>query len=305
MRNISFITLVLLLLASTSYAATATPVSSFPWSTSFGNTSATITYDSGTEEEVIDHLFTLENQSLSSSLSAAANHTGGTGSMGYRVPISDGTNGSSGVCLGLKFQNPQPEFWMRFYVRYPTGFRWSSLDWHKWVYFGDNGTSDNRNYNSLIFEPAQDGAFRIIAMPSGTGGSYYGDASPTWFDTFAGGGTTSDGSWHYVEFHVKMDTTSSPYNGVAEYWIDGTKHMIITNANFSGGETAARQGWTLFRFNTNQSSPNNSGGIGSPSYVDYDDVVISTTGYIGPIGGGSGSTGSLRPGVSASGVTFR
>ncbi len=302
MRSISLI-LILILLPCAAYAA---PDATLPWSTSFGSSAATITYDGGAETEVVDNLYTLENQSLSSYLSAAANHTGGTGSMGYRVPLSDGLNAASGISLGLKFATPQPEFWMRFYVRYPDGFAWGTFDWHKWVYFGDAGSSDNRNYNSMLFEPASGGAYRIIAMPSGTGGSYYGDASPDWYDTFAGGGTTSDGTWHYVEFHVKMDTSSSPYNGVAEYWIDGVKHLAVTNANFSGGETAARAGWTLFRFNTNQATPGNAGGIGSPSYVDYDDVTISSTGYIGPIdGGGAAATGSMRPGVSASGVTFR
>lgn len=300
MRSISISILVILLLPCLGHTATRSPVT-LPWSSSFGNSAATITYDAS-EENVVDNLFTLENQSLPSYLSVAANHSGGTGSMGYRVPLTDGDNAASGVSLGITFATPQPEFWMRFYIRYPTGFRWSQFEYHKWVYFGDNGTADMRDWNSILFQPASGGAYRIISMPNNT--SYYGDASPTWYDTFADGGTASTGNWHYVEFHVKMDTNSA--NGIAEYWIDGVKHMTVTNANFSGGDTAARQGWTLFRFNTNQAFPGNAGGIGSPSYVDYDDVAISATGYIGPIGGdstspaisltsigGSGSYGSL------------
>jgi len=269
----------LFLLPLLSFAATVTPMT-LPWSSSFGSTAKTFSYD-GNDTNIVDNLAAIENHPLAGYLSATANNPGGTGAMGYQCMIADGLNGNTSPGLGALFATPQKELWFRFYVKYPAGFRWSELGWHKWIYLGDAAS-----YNSLVFEPVGDDQLRIISMNSNV--SYYGTGG--WKTFWAGGGTASNGSWHCVEIHVKMDTNNA--NGIAEYWVDGVKYLSNTTANFSAGSAAARQGWTMWRFNTNQSNPSNAGGIGSPSYVAYDDVAISNTGYIGPLSGGGISTPS-------------
>jgi hypothetical protein len=288
-RFLALIQFALLLLPIISYAATVTPMT-LPWSSSFGSTAKTFSYD-GLDTNIVDNLTVIENQSLSGYLSAMANHPGGSGTMGYQCMISDGDNADSSESLGAYFATPQKELWFRFYVKYPLGFHWGAYDYHKWVYLADAAS-----INSVVFQPVNQDQMRIISMNSNI--SYYGSGG--WKTFWAGGGTDSDGSWHCVEFHVKMDTNSA--NGIAEYWVDTVKKLSVTNANFSAGSSTARQGWTMWRFNTNQSSPSNAGGIGNPSYVAYDDVAISNTGYIGPLGGGGDATPPVISNGSPSGT---
>ncbi len=57
--------------------------------------------------------------------------------------------------------------------------------------------------------------------------------------------------------------------------------MINSNkVNYSNGNATARKGWTSVQIKSNQASPHN--GLAG-SYVDIDDVVIRSSGYIGPI----------------------
>jgi hypothetical protein len=104
-----------------------------------------------------------------------------------------------------------------------------------------------------------------------------------------------------------MDTngtlSSATANGIAELWIDNVNQFSVTNANFSWGDTTAAQGWIYVDIKSNQSSPNNGTGM----YVDYDDIVISTTGRIGPLfsvtASVSGSGGSVSP-LSQTAIAF-
>jgi hypothetical protein len=89
------------------------------------------------------------------------------------------------------------------------------------------------------------------------------------------GSAVADGRWHAYEVHVK---TTSPT--LAESWIDGRLAHRDTNVDF-GGEPI-----TYFVVGSNQCCV-----VVQPDmYTDYDDVAISYTGYIGPIGGATSPT---------------
>jgi len=57
-------------------------------------------------------------------------------------------------------------------------------------------------------------------------------------------------------------------------WIDGVKKIEYTDVDY--GTTS---GWSWFVIGSNQSTPDN----GRNMYVDFDDIAVSNTGYIGPI----------------------
>jgi len=69
-----------------------------------------------------------------------------------------------------------------------------------------------------------------------------------------------------------MDTNG--YDGIAEMWVDGVRKIHYTDVDFG---TAS--GWTYFAIGSNQRYPSN----GRCMAVDFDDIAVSNTGYIGPI----------------------
>ena len=73
-------------------------------------------------------------------------------------------------------------------------------------------------------------------------------------------------------FRSKMDTDGS--DGIAEMWIDGVKRLTYTNVNYG-----THSGWTSLVIGSNQAKPNN----GRSMAVDFDDIAVSNTGYIGPL----------------------
>ena len=44
------------------------------------------------------------------------------------------------------------------------------------------------------------------------------------------GSATSDGQWHAYEIHIKMETSSTTADGVAEAWVDGNKFYRLKRA---------------------------------------------------------------------------
>jgi hypothetical protein len=89
----------------------------------------------------------------------------------------------------------------------------------------------------------------------------------------ANGNRQSDGQWHAYEVHLKLNTPGIA-DGVAETWIDGIRRISATGIDF-----IRTGGWTYLAMAENAGYAAN----GRDAYVDYDDVVISTTGYIGPL----------------------
>lgn len=222
------------------------------------------------------------NTNLHNQITSSANYSAGNGGNGWRVWLNDGNNNNSDV-YGFVFNTPQKEIWCRFYIRYQIGFAWQggSPYYHKVVYlYSSSGANGGFEWGHT------GGSGRVNAW------SNYDSTIPTssgnvWESLFPNG--KSDGSWHCWEFHAKMDTNSS--NGVGELWIDGVKQVSSSTMNWSGGNATVRsQGWTKFGLSINQHSPANTVGIGSPAYVDFDDIAINNTGYIGPLFSTIGST---------------
>lgn len=91
------------------------------------------------------------------------------------------------------------------------------------------------------------------------------------------GGSTGDGNFHVLEVHAKMNTTSTSADGIFEFWLNGTR--IYTNSTVHFANTTGAQ-FTNCAVGGNHNNPQN-GGV--DVYVDFDDLAISTTGYIGPI----------------------
>jgi hypothetical protein len=198
-------------------------------------------------------------------ITSDANHANGDSGKGVRFYIGDGSNVGSGNLL-VKFNTPQKEFWIRWYMRYHEGFKWNNISYDKILYIYTSSTQ------IIPIWYGWDG-FSIGAQNT----SNYHPAKCTgcgWITVMQG--STGDGRWHCYELHIKVDANSS--DGVGELWIDGQQVISQTNVDWSNGEANARQGVTHLLFNSNQSSPNN----GKPTPVDFDDIAVSDRGYIGP-----------------------
>lgn len=189
-----------------------------------------------------------------------ANNPGGGGGYGQRHWEGDGwTNNSGGT--KINFASPQPELWVRWYERFELGFAWQFLTTDKLLYF-DPGTA-------MAVVPHFQGMDKvnIWTMAEGNHPSVNGYG---WQSIM--GSDTGDGQWHFFEVHLKMDTNGS--DGIAEMWVGGVKALSYTNVNFG-----TQPGWTSFLIGSNQRDPLNNRCMA----VDYDDVAVNNTGYIGPI----------------------
>ncbi|MEA1925078.1 MAG: hypothetical protein U9M95_04340 [Candidatus Altiarchaeota archaeon] len=202
-------------------------------------------------------------------ITSAANYPGGDGGKGQRHWVGDGSNQCSGG-LGVRFNSVQSELWIRWYTRYEAGFQWNPLQYDKIIYIFTEHSSTNGN-KAVI--PAWYGSNSFDLEIQGVqGGLHYSSIGHGWTDTM--GGSTSDGQFHCYEVHIKMDTDGS--NGICEAWIDGQQIISFNNCDLG---TQTGSGWTWFTIGSNQYSPNN----GRCMAVDYDDVAVSNTGYIGPL----------------------
>ena len=195
-------------------------------------------------------------------ITSAANNPGGPGGKGQRQWSGDGTNDNSGSTV-VNFNAPQKELWIRWYMRYQAGFKWTTLQYDKILYLDNTTVPEFLGWDSV----------NVYTAPSGNVASTTGG-----WDTVmkngaidpATGHRTSDGQWHYYEVHLKNNGSA----GVAEFWVDGVRHLSANNVSYGTDFNHVIIG-------ENQNSPNN----GGCSYVDFDDIAISTTGYIGPIAG--------------------
>lgn len=189
-----------------------------------------------------------------------ANFPAGGGGKGQRHWKGDGGNKNSGG-TALKFNSIQTELWIRWYMRYEAGFKWNILGYDKMLYIHSNG-----KHVDVIPEWYGRNGFDIGAQ--GAGGRYP-CFNCGWESTM--GGPLSDGKWHCFEIHIRMDTNGS--DGVSEAWIDGKN--ILSNKNVDFGTV---DGWSWFLIGSNQAKPDN----GRCMAVDFDDIAVSNTGYIGP-----------------------
>lgn len=191
-------------------------------------------------------------------ITAAANNPLGTG-RGFRHWRGEVSGNNGG---GLKIGLPQglTEVWFRWYTRFSPNVQWQTLIQTKDLYINAGSAG---SFTLGVHDGLSPGTFGIAYVPTSL--NMFG--SPGW-------SVIGNGQWHFLEFHVK---TTSPT--IAESWVDGQLVHRNTNVPF-----ATPVNYIVIGSNHCCTLP------GSPDfYNDYDDIAISRTGYIGPIGGSSSS----------------
>jgi hypothetical protein len=190
-------------------------------------------------------------------ITLAANRPGSPG-RGFRHWVGDGTNRNGG---GIRITWPAAsEIWLRFYVRLEKGFAWTNAVNMKMLYV--NQGQSNGFYFGLHGK----------AIGGVIGGTKIHHAPVSWTDWMKG--PVSDGQWHALEIHCKMNSSPSSSDGVWEFWLNGK--LIYSAANVQWSTTAGDK-FSEAQVGSNQADPLN----GRDVYVDYDDIVVST-GRIGP-----------------------
>jgi hypothetical protein len=211
-------------------------------------------------------------------ITSDANFLYGEGGKGQRHWVGDGQNIGSGGSA-IRFNKAEPELWIRWYIRWQSGFKWSALIYEKILYIH---TSNNHAPGSGDANVVPEWyGFDTFSIAVDTGPAHPARCDKCgWDSVMVNGGDdgnghkTSDGQWHCFETHIKMDTNGS--NGIAEQWIDGIQKISKTNINFG-----TKAGWISFYIASNHSYPANGGCVP----VDFDDIAINNTGYIGPLTG--------------------
>lgn len=196
----------------------------------------------------------------------AANNPAGGGGKGYRHWAGDGSNnGGGGINVNW---TSVTEMWLRYYIRFQSGFTWSGSGNMKTVY---------RRFASQFYGGLHEGRFgfhvendQINRNLDGIGNLH---TSTTW-DQWQGS-PTGDGLFHCIEIHVKGNTGGAQ-NGTFECWLDGTLRGTWTDVRFD----AANGFFDTIKFGENHSFIAN-GGV--DNFVDFDDIVMSDSGYIGPL----------------------
>jgi hypothetical protein len=192
-----------------------------------------------------------------------AAYPGGTG-LGFRNYRGDGSNNNSGG-FNIILASPVTEWWMRFYMRFQSGFAWNPAGAPAY-------TKDIRGEDS-------GGTYVIYGIQGGgTLTPYWGITtavlpnqygSKSWSDLM--GGNVGDGLWHCHEFHVKI---ADP-NSVLEIWIDNV--LVMHKSGLTLGVTNVNS----FRVGDNQATPTGAGA--NDYYTDYDEFAVSAVGRVGPL----------------------
>ncbi|MEK7657932.1 MAG: fibronectin type III domain-containing protein [Patescibacteria group bacterium] len=279
---ISFIVIAVLFVSRTTNAAV-----NLPWSTTYN--CANWTQSNGLYNVNCDGLTGGGSWTTADGkeeqITAAANYPAGGGGKGQRSWNGDGINNNSGG-THISFNSSYSELWIRWYMRYETGYTWNPLNHDKILIVNVN----QPGYVVVMFSWADEVAVEV------NGNRYGSGVGNGWNTVMANGGTdsngnkTSDGQWHLYELHLIKDTNGS--NGVAEWWIDGVKRLSRNDVPYG-----TFSGWGGILIASNQNSPSN----GRSVYIDYDDMVISTS---GPIGGGvDAQAPSVPAGLTAQAVS--
>jgi len=228
-----------------------------PWSTSFASSGCTEELLMGYSGANCDGFSNGKGSNVpypsSSVLRTSANNPLGTG-RGAITQINAGKN-YQGSTYGVNFATRQTEYWCRFYIQYQPGFTWTTLQEQK-LAWNDTGSIGNAHIFSLAGNSVrfwnQGLADEVVSGTSNGGWPVIGD-----------------GNWHCLEYHLKYGA-----NGHQDAWVDGVRvinhDLSLTNEN---------GGYEFIDFLVNADAPNAS------YWVKVDDIAISNTGYIGPLGG--------------------
>jgi hypothetical protein len=186
-------------------------------------------------------------------INTGANHTGSP-ERGLRQWFDAGQNQNT-YGLAVAFANKVNQVWVRWYERYKPGFVWNYLQYKKDLYIHDDLLT---GHQSIIPEP-QGNDYCVYAVNSSGQSSTKCSTSPN-----RGWPVIGDGNWHCMELF--FDTS-----GRVIFWTDEVR-VIDTNFGFS---FSYQWGSVEFASNINDVGA-------SCQYIDYDDLAISSTGYIRP-----------------------
>jgi len=204
-------------------------------------------------------------------IESGANNKYGDGGYGMRNWYESGKNHNTGTML-INLNSVQTELWVRWYIKYQNGFKWSTLQQHKLLYF-DMGENDQFQPDLAGFDKF---GFSIYFDPW----DYRSSTDWGWDKMMEKGGDdnqghkTSDGEFHCLEVHTKCESGPSAGDGIAQFWYEGT--LVIDRNDVNWGWPC---GWHRIQIPANADAPD----VDTAMYVDIDDISISNTGYIGPI----------------------
>lgn len=186
-----------------------------------------------------------------------ANNPLGSGN-GYRGWLYQYHGLASACATGnivTSFTHQQPELWIRWYARYQSGLDATNLYYNKLLYIRTGPTDATSGATQVI--PGFYGPGRLLIGAQGTGSVQNHAVTQVGAleKIFPGG--ISDGQWHCIEIHIKMDTTATGKDqladGIAQLWIDGINYIDVSDENFSAGDPLSKLGWGWFDFPNNYS----------------------------------------------------
>ena len=186
-------------------------------------------------------------------ITADANYPGGDGGKGQRHwmgPGADGAGNSGGIFIDIN--SPPTEFWMRWYMRWESGWD-SSWNSYKTLYLYDSGSGSGG------FQLGNPGIAGIRFWDGGSQGASCSNCG--W------GYTITAGTWYSVEIHVNLS------GAISQVWIDG--NIVINDSSTSWGSLSNMA--SILVGSNIHSTPS------TDMYIDYDDIAINKTGYIGPL----------------------
>jgi len=215
-----------------------------------------------------------DSEGHSEQITSDANNPTGNGGKGQRHWLGDGTNNNSGG-IRLQFNTAQTNFWMRWYVRWESGF--GSFSQYKMLYiYPPSGTG-------AVFQPGYSGLGGIRLYSTKDSYTCTDCAYGATFYTNPSG--LSDGTWQLFEMHINVAT------GVFQTWVNGT--LVIDRSDVNYGSISSIDHITI---GSNSKDISN----GKSMYVDYDDIAVSNTGYIGPLAAGGEGQDITASSVSSS-----
>jgi len=201
-------------------------------------------------------------------ITIAANNPAGGGGKGFRHWVGDGLNNGGG---GIRVEwAPIREMWLRYYIRFQTGFAWGNSINMKTIYVNQNTSQGGTFYFGLH----QGFIGGHVTVDQTNGGNKHSNV--TWSQMQ--GGSLGDGQFHCLEVHTKMNSVPGAADGIMEFWFDGTPIYRDSITHFSDVTNA---GFIQTFVGSNHNDPQNSG---QDAYVDFCDIAVSANGRVGCLG---------------------
>lgn len=228
------------------------------------------------------------NDGSLSIVTTAANYSGGGGGRGFRMYGGDAGVNDVSSSLRIVFGTPASEIWLRYYIRYESGLEYTPSAGHKQIYI-NYGMAYGHAYMGLL-----EGS--IAAHGNWEAGNRISSRT---FAQWMGGSAVGDGQFHCIEWHLKMNATGGTANGILQCWENGTLILDETDMLWapSGQDNKT---WDEMLVGENMAQLVS----GADHFIDFDDIVVSDSGYIGPLSGGGGALDTAGEGaLSATGAS--